>query len=64
VNVLQKEGDSIVNDTVKLEEQIIQNLQIQKTLEKSAANTETGASKLTNLVREKVCGLFLELYKM
>lgn len=53
VNSVQREGDVIVNETVKLEEQISQNLQIQKTLEKSATNTETGATKITSNVREK-----------
>jgi chromosome segregation ATPase len=57
VNSLQREGDGIVNDTVKLEDQIAQNLQIQKTLEKSANNTEAGASKISSQVREKVGNL-------
>jgi len=44
-------GDVIANEVVKLEETITQNLQIQKTLEKSAVNTEAGAEKLTDVLR-------------
>lgn len=54
VQQFQKEGDNIQNDIVKLEDQITQNLQLQKTLEKSAANTEGRAAKLKASIREKV----------
>jgi chromosome segregation ATPase len=53
INHLQRENDVIVNETVKVEDQIYQNLQIQKTLEKGASSTEQGASRLTFTVRDK-----------
>ncbi len=54
VNALQREGDNIANEAARLEEQINQNLQTQKTLEKSAVNVEQSASKVRSTVRDKV----------
>lgn len=53
-NALQKQGDQVVNDTVKLEAQIRENLQVQLTLEKTSASTEAGVGKLNQTYEEKV----------
>ncbi len=42
-----------MNQTVQLEDQISENLQLQKTLEKGASSAEQGAQRLGTNVREK-----------
>jgi chromosome segregation ATPase len=54
VNNLQREGDLVINQAVKVDDQIRQNLQIQKTLEKSASSAEQGTTKLVNAIEDKV----------
>lgn len=53
-NALQRQGDLVVNETVKVESQIRENLQIRKTIEKSSASTAAGVNKMTLSIDEKV----------
>jgi hypothetical protein len=53
-NSQQRQGDLIVNETVKIENQIRDNLQIQKTIEKSSASTAVGVNKMAMTIEEKV----------
>lgn len=43
-----------MNETVKIEAQIRENLQIRKTIEKSSASTEVGVNKMVLTIEEKV----------
>eukprot|EP01112_Ceratiomyxa_fruticulosa_P016114 TRINITY_DN4838_c0_g1_i1.p1 TRINITY_DN4838_c0_g1~~TRINITY_DN4838_c0_g1_i1.p1 ORF type:complete len:949 (-),score=274.11 TRINITY_DN4838_c0_g1_i1:119-2821(-) len=53
VNTLHKQGDHWVNETVKLDLQIRENLQVQKTLEKGSSSTEQSVGKLALSIEEK-----------